>query len=67
MYIQPELQGNGLGSSILKAIIVNALERELPLRPGALRGSKSKLPYQSHGFVQTHQEEWYVYYECGRC
>ncbi|WP_028671934.1 GNAT family N-acetyltransferase [Saccharospirillum impatiens] len=64
MYIHPELQGNGLGSLILKGIIVEAQERGLPLRLGALRGSRSNQFYQSHGFVQTHEEEWDIYHEC---
>jgi GNAT superfamily N-acetyltransferase len=63
MYILPELQGNGLGGSILKRIIAEAQERGLPLRLGALRGSRSNQFYQSHGFVQTHEEEWDIYYE----
>jgi len=67
MYIRPELQGNGLGSMILKDIIVEAQERGLPLRLGALRGSRSNRFYQSHGFVQTHEEEWDIYYEYRKC
>lgn len=67
MYIRPELQGNGLGSLILEGIIVEAQERGLPLRLGALRGSRSNQFYQSHGFVQTHEEEWDIYYEHSKC
>lgn len=67
MYIRSEFQGNGLGSLILKGIIVEAQERGLPLRLGALRGSRSNQFYQSHGFVQTHEEEWDIYYEYRKC
>ncbi|MFY0666261.1 MAG: GNAT family N-acetyltransferase [Natronospirillum sp.] len=63
MYIRPELQGNGLGSLILKRIMAEAKERGLPLRLGALRGSRSNQFYKSHGFVQTHEAEWDIYYE----
>ena len=67
MYIRPELQGNGLGSLILEGIIVEAQERGLPLRLGALRGSRSNQFYQSHGFAQTHEEEWDIFYEHHKC
>lgn len=63
LYIHPEFQGNGLGSVALKSIMAEAQERKLPLRLGALRGSRSNAFYRSHGFVQTHEEEWDIYYE----
>ena len=67
MYIRPEFQGNGLGGLILKSIIAEAQARGLPLRLGALRGSRSNQFYQSHGFVRTHEEEWDIYYEYRKC
>lgn len=66
LYIHPDCQGKGLGSSILADIIAAARERQLALRLGALRGSRSNAFYQSHGFVQTHEDEWDIYYEYGR-
>ena len=67
MYVRPEFQGNGLDGLILKRIIAEAQERGLPLRLGALRGSRSNQFYQSHGFVRTHEEEWDIYYEYRKC
>ncbi len=36
--------------------------RQMPVRVGALRGSASNRFYQRHGFVQTSEDEWDVYY-----
>lgn len=67
LYIHPDFQGNGLGASILRSVIALAQERKLPLRLGALRGSRSNRFYLAHGFVQTGESEWDLYYEYRRC
>lgn len=63
LYVHPNFQGHGLGASILTAIIEQAQERQLPLRLGALRGSRSNSFYLSHGFAQTGESEWDLFYE----
>lgn len=62
-YIAPAYQGKGIGASVLTSLVLSARERMLPLRLGALRGSRSNHFYQSHGFVPTHEDEWDIYYE----
>lgn len=62
LYIHPDHQGQGLGSAVLRMIIAEADELGLPIRLGALRGSDSNRFYQRHGFVQTEEAEWDIYY-----
>lgn len=63
LYIKPSFQNSGLGSKILSNIKSIASNKELSIRLGALRGSKSNDFYKNHGFVYTHEEEWDIYYE----
>lgn len=67
LYVHPDFQGKGIGASILQSLIAVAQNRKLPLRVGALRGSRSNQFYRSHGFIQTHEEEWDIYYEMPHC
>jgi GNAT superfamily N-acetyltransferase len=62
-YLHPAFQGVGLGSEILRIIQQLAIEDHLPIRLGALRGSRSNAFYLKHGFSYTHEEEWDIYYE----
>lgn len=63
LYIRPENQGQGIGTSILKSITELARTRQLPVRLGALRGSESNDFYQRHGFVKTHESEFDIHYQ----
>ena len=63
LYFSPEYQGFGLGANVLNLIKGQAREAGLPIRLGALRGSRSNEFYKKHGFVFTHEEEWDIYYE----
>lgn len=63
LYVHPKYQGNGIGSSVLATIIMKAKDRRLPLRLGALRGSRSNEIYKARGFVRTHEGEWDIYYD----
>lgn len=67
LYIHPDFQRNGLGASILASVIALAQAHQLPLRLGALRGSRSNGFYLAHGFVQTGESEWDIYYEHQCC
>ncbi|WP_416397406.1 GNAT family N-acetyltransferase [Allohahella sp. A8] len=63
LYIEPSYQGKGLGSSVLASLLDQARVQCLPVRLGALRNSRSNQFYVANGFVQTHEEEWDIYYE----
>ena len=63
LYIHPKHQGLGLGGDIVEKIKDKSLETNLPVRLGALIGSRSNEFYQKHGFVMTHEGEWDNYYE----
>ncbi|MFW2364897.1 MAG: GNAT family N-acetyltransferase [Desulforhopalus sp.] len=63
LYIHPKHQNLGLGGDIIERIKDKSLETNLPVRLGALIGSRSNDFYQAHGFVLTHEGEWDNYYE----
>ncbi|MDC7716779.1 GNAT family N-acetyltransferase [Vogesella sp. DC21W] len=62
LYVQPGLQGQGVGGAVLQQVQAEAAAAGLPLCLGALRGSAANLFYLRHGFVPTHEEEWDIYY-----
>ena len=61
-YILPEHQGKGIGTAALRHVFNDADARHKEIRLGALRGSDSNRFYQKHGFVQTAESEWDIYY-----
>lgn len=63
LYIKPEHQNKQLGKKALTRVIDLAKEKGLALRLGALKGSLSNSFYQNSGFVQTHEDEFDLYYE----
>lgn len=63
LYIKPEHQNKQLGKKALTRVIDLAKEKGLTLRLGALKGSLSNRFYQNNGFVQTHEDEFDLYYE----
>ena len=62
LYIVPEHQARGIGATVLRQIIADADSQRMPIRLGALRGSESNRFYQRHGFEQTDEAEWDIYY-----
>lgn len=62
LYIAPEGQGQGLGKAVIKHIKNTATNQSKPLKLQALRGSPANVFYQNHGFVETHQTEWDIFY-----
>lgn len=62
LYIQPSHQSRGMGSRVLRRLLAEADARQLPMRLGALRDSSSNGFYHRHGFVQTSEDEWDIYY-----
>lgn len=63
LYIRPESQGHGIGTSIIKTIKNLARSSHLPVRLGTLRGSESNNFYILHGFVKTHESEFDIHYQ----
>lgn len=63
LYIKPEHQNRKLGKVVLEKVVSEAQRRGLPVRVGALRGSRSNYFYQQSGFVKTHEDEFDIYYE----
>jgi len=63
LYIKPEHQNKKLGEKVLERVIQQANEQALPIRLGALKGSRSNNFYQKNGFKQTHEDEFDIYYE----
>jgi len=54
LYVLPEFQGKGIGSSVVKHFIKQAEERNLPLRLRTLRKNEgAKRLYERHGFKVT--------------
>ncbi|SBS26257.1 hypothetical protein MSP8887_00367 [Marinomonas spartinae] len=63
LYIKPEHQGRALGKLVLQKIVSMAHKKGLPVRLGALKGSRSNDFYINNGFIKTHEEEFDIYYE----
>ena len=63
LYIKPRHQDKQLGKAVLDRVILQANEQALPIRLGALKGSRSNNFYQKNGFKQTHEDEFDIYYE----
>lgn len=61
-YVLPEHQGRGIGAAVLRDVFKSADTQHMPIRLGALRGSDSNRFYQRHGFIQTDEAEWDIYY-----
>ncbi|MDQ8023699.1 MAG: GNAT family N-acetyltransferase [Moraxellaceae bacterium] len=62
LYVLPTHQGRGIGAWVLRQVFAQADAEGLSVRVGALRGSDANGFYQRHGFVQTHEEDFDVYY-----
>ena len=62
LYIHPGFQGRGIGSAVLKQVLVEADERCVAVLVGALRESASNRFYERHGFVLVSEGEWDNYY-----
>lgn len=66
LYIHPQSQSRGVGSFVMKHLIAQAEEKQMPIHLGALKESASNRFYQRHGFVQVREDAWDIYYtrEC---
>lgn len=63
LYVEPRFQNMKIGKNVVDLVKKDATQRDLPVRLGALRGSKSNDFYKQNGFVKTHEDEFDIYYE----
>ena len=63
LYILPDQQSRGIGAQVLQMLFALADRAGLPVREGALKGSRSNDFYQRHGFVLIESAEWDNYYQ----
>ncbi|MGS0759027.1 GNAT family N-acetyltransferase, partial [Roseateles sp. GG27B] len=62
LYIHPLAQGQGIGTAVLAQVFAAADAQALPVRVGALRGSRSNDFYVQQGFKIVEQAEFDNYY-----
>ena len=63
LYIKAEHQNRQVGKTLLERIISEASAQGVPVRLGALKGSRANDFYVKHGFRKTHEDEYDLYYE----
>lgn len=63
LYVSPQHQSFGIGSTVMASLIKYSEEKMKPIRLGALKGSKSNEFYRRHGFSVMSEDEWDIYYE----
>jgi GNAT superfamily N-acetyltransferase len=63
LYIKASHQNRNLGKAIIEKVIADAKANDLPVRLGALRGSRANHFYSKNGFSKTHEDEFDIYYE----
>jgi ribosomal protein S18 acetylase RimI-like enzyme len=62
LYIHPEHQSRGVGSHVIRHLLSRSDFLGMTVSLGALRDSPSNRFYQSHGFIQTAEDDWDIYY-----
>ncbi|RBP46090.1 acetyltransferase (GNAT) family protein [Roseimicrobium gellanilyticum] len=62
LYVHPSCQSRGIGSEVIRHLLSLADASQMPVSLNALRDSASNRFYQRHGFVQTAEDEWDIYY-----
>jgi len=62
LYIDPSCQSQGIGSYVIRHLLTRSDELEMPVHLGALRDSPSNMFYKRHGFVQTAEDDFDIYY-----
>jgi GNAT superfamily N-acetyltransferase len=60
-YLDPSLQGRGLGSAVLRALLDRTDADGVPVRLNVLRGSAAQRLYERHGFTVEDQDPVDVY------
>ncbi len=60
-YLDPELQGRGLGSAVLRTLLKQIDSDGVPVRLNVLQGSAARRLYERHGFTVEDQDPVDVY------
>lgn len=61
-YLLPEQQGRGLGDAVMRRILEEADAASATVRLSVLVESEANRFYPRYGFVETHREDFDVYY-----
>ena len=61
-YIDPPYSRRGIGSAVLRGVLAQADELQLPVELVALKGSEANRFYQRHGFIATGEGPWDIDY-----
>lgn len=62
LYIAPSCQSQGIGSYVIRYLLARSDALHLPVHLGALRDSASNRFYKRHGFIQTAEDDFDIYY-----
>ena len=62
LYVHPSCQSHGIGGNVMHHLLSQADACQMSVYLGALRRSASNRFHQRHGFVQTTEGEWDIYY-----
>ncbi|MCO1574668.1 GNAT family N-acetyltransferase [Crossiella sp. SN42] len=60
-YLDPDLQGRGLGTAVLRTLLARADAEAAPVRLNVLQGSAAQRLYERHGFIVESQDPIDVY------
>jgi len=63
LYVDPDYQSQGIGSTVLDHVVQQSEKLNLPIRLGALKQSRANEFYRKFGFVPTHDDAYDIYYE----
>lgn len=55
-FLAPELQGEGIGSAVLRGLLARTDAEGVPVRLDVLQGSAARRLYERHGFVLEHED-----------
>jgi GNAT superfamily N-acetyltransferase len=61
-YLEPSMQGRGIGTAMIKSIHAHADAEGCTLRLSVLRGSEANAFYLKHGYRETQMDDFDVYY-----
>jgi GNAT superfamily N-acetyltransferase len=56
-YLEPDRQGSGLGTAVLREVLARYDDSPLPVRLDVLHGSRARALYERHGFVHESEDD----------
>jgi len=57
-YVEPALQGRGIGGGVLRLLCAEADAAARPIHLGVLKNSPARRLYERHGFRLSHEDAW---------